>query len=162
LSNMNQIGILERRKIEAEIIKPIYEVMRRELGKEHAKRIIAEAIAQAAIEAGKAMAAGEKNGANIASFVAIQPLWTKDNALEIEVLDVSDDSYRYNVTRCRYAEMYKALGLEDIGYLLSCNRDGKFIEGYAPDIRFNRTQTIMQGSSHCDFYYQQSSKSNAE
>ena len=58
-----------------------------------------------------------------------------------------------NVTRCRYAEMYRDMGLGEIGHLLSCNRDGTFCEGYDSRIRFVRTQTLMQGASHCDFRY---------
>ena len=55
--------------------------------------------------------------------------------------------------RCRYAETYKAMGLGEIGHLLSCNRDGAFCEGYDPKLKLERTQTIMQGASHCDFRY---------
>ena len=35
-----EIGILQQRKIEAEIIKPIYEIMKREFGLDKAKSII--------------------------------------------------------------------------------------------------------------------------
>ena len=51
------------------------------------------------------------------------------------------------------AEMYRAMGLGEIGHLLSCQRDGTFCEGYDPRIKLQRTQTIMQGASHCDFDY---------
>ena len=33
MSDNNELGILARRKIEAEIIKPIYEILVREIGK---------------------------------------------------------------------------------------------------------------------------------
>jgi len=36
---------------------------------------------------------------------------------------------------------------------LSCSRDGAFCVGYNPAIAFERTQTIMEGASHCDFRY---------
>ena len=41
------------------------------------------------------------------------------------------------------------MGIGHIGHLLSCNRDGTFIQGYDPIITFERTQTIMGGD--CDF-----------
>ena len=44
-------------------------------------------------------------------------------------------------------------GLSDIGHLLSCQRDGTFCEGYDTRIKLKRTQTIMQGATHCDFDY---------
>lgn len=74
--------------------------------------------------------------------------------MRIEVLDNTHDKYSYNVHRCRYAEMYKEMGLEEIGFLLSCNRDSKFIEGYAPNIKLTRPHTVMNGDGFCDFRYQ--------
>ena len=56
-------------------------------------------------------------------------------------------------TRCRYAEMYRSLGIAEVGALLSCNRDFSLVEGFNPDIALTRTQTIMQGASHCDFRF---------
>jgi len=45
------------------------------------------------------------------------------------------------------------LGLGELGPLLSCNRDGSFCTGYNPNIKLTRTQTLMQGATHCDFRY---------
>ena len=67
-----EIGILQQRKIEAEIIKPIYEIMKREFGLEKAKAIIEEAVANAAVDAGKEYAKREPEGTSIESFVALQ------------------------------------------------------------------------------------------
>jgi len=65
-----------------------------------------------------------------------------------------DQKVHYNVTRCKYAEMYRDMDLAEIGHILSCGRDGTFCTGYNPKIKLERTQTIMQGASHCDFRYQ--------
>jgi hypothetical protein len=69
------------------------------------------------------------------------------------VLAHSEREFSFNVTRCRYAEMYRALGLEDLGATLSCNRDAALIEGFNPNIELSRTQTIMQGAAFCNFRY---------
>jgi hypothetical protein len=69
------------------------------------------------------------------------------------VLRQDEQALDFNVTRCRYAELYRALGLEDLGGLLSCGRDAAMIEGFNPDVELTRTQTIMEGASHCDFRY---------
>ncbi len=37
--------------------------------------------------------------------------------------------------------------------LLSCDRDGTMVEGFNDRMRFERTQTIMGGATHCDFRY---------
>ena len=147
------LGILARRKIEAGVIAPIYEEMRAALGETKAREILKAAIRKAAIAAGAEMASHAPGGADLESFKAIQHLWTKDDALTIKVLANGPGVFDFNVTRCRYAETYRAMGLADIGDLLSCNRDGAFCEGYDPHIRFARTQTIMGGASHCDFRY---------
>jgi hypothetical protein len=88
----------------------------------------------------------------------LRPLWTLDNALEIDVLQQDDTVMDFNITRCRYAETYREMGLGEIGHLLSCQRDGTFCEGYDKRLEPTRTQTIMQGASHCDFRYRMKSE----
>lgn len=150
----SEIGILARRRIEAEIIKPIYDILVRDFGEEKARAVVAEAVTKSAVDAGRSLAARETGGACLSTFIALQPLWEKDDALRIEVLRRDAETYEYDVTRCRYAEMYRDLGVGDIGFLLSCNRDKAFIEGYAPEIELTRTTTLMEGAPRCDFRYQ--------
>jgi L-2-amino-thiazoline-4-carboxylic acid hydrolase len=153
-----ELGILARRRIEAGIIAPIYREMRQAIGEDKARDILRRAIRRAAIDAGAEMASRAEGGADLESFKAILPLWTRDDALTIEVLDDKPGVLDFNVKRCRYAETYRAMGLGDIGDILSCNRDGAFCEGYDPRINLTRTQTIMSGASHCDFRYRSSPK----
>lgn len=148
-----EIGILARRRIQAEVIKPIYEAMKQEIGAERAQAIIGRAISADAVREGQKFAALEPEGADIESFVRLQHLWEKDNALEVEVLAADAESFDYNVSRCRYAEMYHAMGIGEIGHLLSCNRDSEFIVGYDNRVELTRTSTIMGGGSCCDFRY---------
>lgn len=148
-----ELGILARRKIEAEIIKPIYDVLVRDFGKAQAQALIGEAIESAAIQAGQEFAKKEPKKADLRSFVNLQYLWEKDNALDVKVLDDDGQRYNYDVTRCRYAEMYHEMGLGEIGHLLSCARDDKFIVGYAPEVELTRTTTVMSGAPRCDFRY---------
>jgi hypothetical protein len=151
--NQNELGILARRRIEAEIIKPIYQILVREIGKTRAQNIIGEAIEQAAINAGREFARKAPDGTNLQTFIELQYLWEKDDALNVRVIDADDKQYNYDVTRCRYAEMYQEMGIGEIGHLLSCARDEKFIVGYAPDVELTRTSTIMSGASCCNFRY---------
>ncbi|MDT3382214.1 L-2-amino-thiazoline-4-carboxylic acid hydrolase [Labrys neptuniae] len=157
-----EIGILARRRIEAGIIAPIYEEMRERLGEELAQSILDSAIRKAAIEAGRSFAAKTPGGTDLRSFQDLQALWTQDDALVIEVVKATDTEFDYNVHRCRYAETYKEMGLGKIGHLLSCNRDGVFCTGYDPRITLERTQTIMDGSSHCNFRYKLQETAKAE
>jgi hypothetical protein len=79
--------------------------------------------------------------------------WTMDEALGIDVIEQTEEVFSFNVTRCRYAELYEKLGIRDLGTALSCARDYALIEGFNPDVSLKRTQTIMEGAPHCDFRY---------
>lgn len=151
---MTDLGILARRTIEAEIVRPIYEEMRAAIGEAAARDILRKAIRRAAIASGAAMAA-RTDGKGLDGFKAVFPLWTQDDALEVDVLRDEPGVFEFNVTRCRYAETYRAMGLGAIGDILSCDRDGAFCEGFDPSIELTRTQTIMAGARHCDFRYRQ-------
>ncbi len=148
-----ELGILARRKIEAAILAPIYAEMRAQLGEETAQGILDKAIREAAIAAARDFAAKTPGGTSLRSFQELQHLWTQDDALTIDVVKATDTEFHYDVRRCRYAETYRAMGLGAIGHLLSCNRDAAFCVGYDPRIKLERTQTLMQGASHCDFRY---------
>lgn len=149
-----QVGILTRREIEARILKPFYEVVKMELGEEKAKDLLKTIVINEAKAVGEAML--EKTQAEtVTAFAEQWEPWFRGGALEIDVLEQTESSWRFNVKRCKYAEMYRALGMADLGATLSCNRDAALIEGYSDKIEFKRTQTLMQGASCCDFSYTQ-------
>tara|TARA_B100000519_G_scaffold70270_1_gene60151 strand:- start:347 stop:820 length:474 start_codon:yes stop_codon:yes gene_type:complete len=150
---MDPLPILQQRRIEANILKHVYENLSERFGKEQAREIVQETVSQSAIEQGKTFADQIDGDPNLKDFYDILPLWSRDGALEIDVLEASPNKLDFNVKRCRYAEMYREMGIGEIGDLLSCQRDGDFCIGYNAEIEFRRTQTIMGGASHCDFRY---------
>ena len=150
---MQSLPILELRRIEANIIKPIYEEMASELGEETARRILGRAIRRNAVEQGRSLAEASDEPTGIAAFARLLERWKASDALRIDTLEQNDERYDFNVIRCRYAEMYREMGLGEIGHLLSCNRDGALCEGYDPRLELTRTQTIMSGASHCNFRF---------
>ena len=122
------------------------------VGKAAADAILDAAVRKAAIAEGQSFAAKAPGGVtSMADFIKLYDLWTADGALEIEVLEATDERFDFNVTRCKYAETYREMGLSDIGHLMSCNRDGTFCEGYDPSIKLERRQTIMAGAPSCTF-----------
>ncbi|HUS95932.1 MAG TPA: L-2-amino-thiazoline-4-carboxylic acid hydrolase [Hyphomicrobiaceae bacterium] len=147
------LPMLERRRIEAQILKHVYDTLKASHSVEVAKRAIADAVRASSIEQAQAMAADVGGETSMQTFVDRQSQWTMGGALEIEVKSKTEDRYQFNVVRCRYSEMYREMGLGEIGHLLSCQRDGTFCEGYDSKLKLKRTQTIMQGASHCDFDY---------
>ncbi len=152
--NADLAPMLERRRIEAEILSHVYETVKSASGVDEARRVVAESVRRSAIAQGKAMAQAQGGAPGLKGFEDIQSLWTRGGTLEVAVREKGDKVFAFDVTRCRYAEMYRDMGLAEIGPLLSCQRDGSFCEGYDPRIKLTRTQTIMQGASHCDFRYE--------
>jgi len=149
---LNEIGVLKRREIEARIVAPLLKKLADEFGAESVYRLAAEVVQDVARRQGSELA--ELMGENdLSAFSSSMGAWTKDGALEIEVVEQSEEIYAFNVTRCRYAEMYRDLGLPELGATLSCNRDGTLIEGFNAGVEFERSQTIMSGADHCDFVY---------
>ncbi|MEX2426121.1 MAG: L-2-amino-thiazoline-4-carboxylic acid hydrolase [Thermomicrobiaceae bacterium] len=152
-ARLNKIGVLNRREIEARILEPILESMVAEFGdRARVEGVAAQTIIQIARDQGDQLARS-LGGRSLPHFRESMKYWIQDNALEIDVLELNEERFDFNVTRCRYAEMYRELGMADRGALLSCNRDFALIEGFDPDTELTRTQTIMQGASHCDFRY---------
>lgn len=147
------LPIIERRRIEAELIKELYETLVERFGVPVARSVVAETVRRSAITQGRRFAASEPGGPSLDHFADIQKHWTANDFLRIEPVNRDATHLDFNVVRCRYAEMYREMGLAEIGPLLSCNRDGSFCEGYDPRLKLTRTQTIMEGASHCDFRY---------
>jgi len=148
-----EIGVLKRREVEARILAPVIDAMGEAFGREKVLAILSETIIMIAREQGAEMArAMGKNDAR--AFVDSLEAWTRDGALEIETVTDRPAKVDFNVKRCRYAEMYRDLGIPELGAILSCDRDHAMIEGFAPEAELKRTQTILSGASHCDFRYQ--------
>ena len=142
---LNAIGVLKRREIEARILAPVVDALSREFGREKVLRIVRETIVGIAMDQGRQLVQ-ISGGNSLQQFAAVLPSWTKEDALEIEVLAQSEDELRFNVTRCRYAEMYESLGLSELGAVLSCGRDAALIEGFNSGISLERPQTILGGA----------------
>ena len=152
-SSLNEeVGVLKRREIEAEVLGPLLRKIEQQLGRTKTRALLQETIIDIAKQQGAELASRSGNP-TLGSFASLKEPWIRGGALEIDILDKSETEYSFNVTRCRYAEMYKKLGLEDLGSLLSCARDFNMATGFNKRIKLRRTQTIMDGASHCDFRY---------
>jgi len=145
--------MIEKRRIEAELVRDFYKTLQKTMPKAAAQEIIRNAIASSAIRQGQTLAAELNKAPDLTDFDTQSAPWYANNALERDILHKAPDRMDYNITRCEYAAMYKEMGLGEIGPLLSCNRDAAFCEGYSKDMELTRTQTIMEGADYCDFRY---------
>lgn len=152
LDTLNSIGILKRREIEARMLAPIIEALSQKFDRTEVIETVRDTIISIAQQQGNRLA-DEFGGCSLTHFEDTLQYWTKDDALRIDVVSRSETEFGFDVTRCRYAELYRSLGIPELGAVLSCNRDYALIEGFNPDVMLTRTQTIMQGATHCDFRY---------
>ena len=150
---MADLPLLERRRIEAGVLVPIIRAMQAEFGEEAVNRVVGETIKGIARAQGEA----ERERAHIDSVEALSERMThgvlREGSLIVDVIEQDDTRFGFNVTRCKFKEMYEEMGAGDLGFLLSCNRDFAMFEGLAPNLDFQRTQTRMEGAAYCDFRY---------
>lgn len=151
--NLNaKIGVLTRREVEARILAPMLDAIGEAFGRERVLEVMRETIVKITKKQGAELA-GFMGGVTFQHFADSLRFWTMDDALGIDVIEQTEEVFSFNVTRCRYAELYEKLGIRDLGTALSCARDYALIEGFNPDVSLKRTQTIMEGAPHCDFRY---------
>jgi L-2-amino-thiazoline-4-carboxylic acid hydrolase len=156
------VSVLRQAKIQAQVLVPLLKAMQAELGEERANAIARTALRDLYRRYGEEFwrAKNEENlGKAMTSAFAT---FARDDALDFEVKEQSQDAFDIDVRRCRYAEFYNAMGEPELGFLLVCSADFTTAEGFGPDIRLTRTQTIMQGAGHCDFRYRRSKETDSE
>jgi hypothetical protein len=147
------ISVIQQAKIQAQVLVPLVKALQAELGEEQANGLVRRALGDIYRRYGEEFwrSKNEKNlGEIMASAFAT---YGSEDALDYSVTEQSPDAFAFDVTGCRYAEFYKELGEPELGFLLVCSADFSVAEGFGPDIKLTRTQTIMQGASHCDFRY---------
>lgn len=155
--NMNDIPLITRREIEARIVGPLLERFSQELGSEKAEQIIHKVIAELARAHGQELAkvAGSNTLKDLAKSLEA---FSKGGANEIQILALDDERFEFNMTKCKFADMYKAIGNPRLGVILSCARDFSLCQGFNTKIKLTRTQTIMEGATYCDFRFRLESR----
>ena len=147
------IPLIEQIKIQAHVLVPLVKTLQAELGEERANDLVRKALGDLYRSYGekwwrslRARGFEEKMASTFEMFAA-------GDALQYDVLKKTPDAFELNVTQCRYAEFYKKIGAPELGFLLTCSADFSHAEGFGAGVQLSRTQTIMQGASHCDFRY---------
>jgi hypothetical protein len=138
---MMDVPVIQQAKIQAEVLVPLVKTLQVELGKERANALVRRPLGDTYRRYG---------GNMMASAFAT---YARDDALDYRVIEQSQDAFEIDVRECQYAEFYKELGEPELGFLLVCSADFPTAKGLGPDIQLTRTQTIMQGATHCDFRY---------
>jgi hypothetical protein len=148
----DDVSFLEQAKIQARVLVPLVKALRAELGEERANALVRKALADQYRKIGRAWWQRLGPGGPEGKMDAVWASFSSGEALEYKVLRRNPQAYEVDVTDCKYARFYKQLGEPELGFLLVCSQDFSLTDGFG-SMRLERTQTIMQGASRCDFRY---------
>lgn len=144
------VSLIDRTKIQAEVLVPILKALEAELGAERARSIVRDALSAEYRQLARSWVK-EADGDHMAAFMRFSAYSTADDPLEFEQRPSEPGELVFDVHSCQYARFFQELGEPELGFLLVCSADGPIAEGLG--IALERTETLMQGGSRCDFRY---------
>jgi hypothetical protein len=149
-----EISLLDQAKIQAQVLVPLLKALRTELGEERANKLVTTALRDWSrdmfLRIG-AMTPGTPREKWSALNATAMPRIGTD--VDFQMLKQEPEAMEFNVTRCRYADFFRALGEPELGNVLLCEADNHMAEVGSPEVEMTRTQTIMKGAEYCDFRY---------
>lgn len=147
------VSLIEQARIQAEVLVPLVKALQAELGEARANALVRRTLGDVFRGYGEAFRYAKPEADVGTTMASAFKTYARDGALDYKVVEQSAESLAIDVTACQYAAFYKALGEPELGFLLVCSADFPVAEGIGGNIELERTQTIMQGASHCDFRY---------
>jgi hypothetical protein len=147
--HLPDLPLLDRVKIQAEVLVPLFHAFEDELGAERARDVMGGALR----EHFQSQVREQWMGTNqdLDTFI---DAWSKesgaDDALTMDLKRLDANHIDFDVTSCKYADFWRSLDEPELGFLLMCSADFA-VDGAVDPIHLERTQTRMQGAAHCDF-----------
>jgi L-2-amino-thiazoline-4-carboxylic acid hydrolase len=149
-----EISLLDKTRIQAQVLVPVLRALRTELGKDKADAIVKQALREWSRALFAAIGA-QVEGSKRRKWATVQSAWNEVSAPDVEftTLRHDEEAMEFDVTRCRYAEFFRALGEPELGALLVCEPDFDVVAAGEGSVSLTRTQTIMKGAPSCTFRY---------
>jgi predicted ArsR family transcriptional regulator len=149
-----KLSLLDKTRIQAQVLVPVMRALRDELGREKADALVRDALR----DWSKALFADIGNGIEGSSkrkWATMQSALADFTEREVtfDLLRQDKQAYEFDVTSCRFAEFFRALGEPELGSLLVCATDVDIVDAAGGEVSFDRTQTLMQGAPCCTFRY---------
>lgn len=72
------------------------------------------------------------------------------NTMTWEIVEETDRTYEMKATECLWAKIFMEYDAADIGYATVCYSDYAYAKATHPNLRMERTKTIMQGHGYCN------------
>jgi hypothetical protein len=148
------VDLLSKAKIQAQVLVPLIRALRAKLGEAEANALVRDALrdwsAKLFAEIGNGIeAVPRKKWA--AMHTAMGEVSGKEVTVEMRRKD--REALEFDITSCKFAEFFRALGEPELGGLLMCATDIDIAAAGGEQVSFSRTQTIMQGAAYCNFRY---------
>ena len=149
-----QVSLLDKTRIQAQVLVPVLRALRAELGKDKADAIVRQALRDWSRPLFAAIGDGVE-GSPRRKWATVQSAWSEVSAgeVEFETRRRDKEAVEIDVTRCRFAEFFRALGEPELGALLICEADFDIAAVGGGEVSLERRQTIMTGAPSCTFRY---------
>ena len=149
-----KVSLLDKTRMQAQVLAPVLRALRAELGKDKADAIVRQALRDWSRQLFAAIGESVEGGPR-RKWAAIQSVWgeVSGREVEVEILRHDKEAMDIDVTRCRFAEFFRALGEPELGALLICEADFDIASVGEGEVSLDRAQTIMQGAPRCTFRY---------
>jgi len=148
------ISMWDKTRIQAQVLVPVMRALRAEIGKEKADAIVKDALRDWSKQLFAAIG-NDVEGNPRRKWVAMQGAFNDVTEREVtfDILRKDKQALHINVTSCRFAEFFRALGEPELGALLLCHADVDIAAAAGGKVSLDRSQTIMQGAPSCTFRY---------
>jgi predicted ArsR family transcriptional regulator len=149
-----RLSLLDKTRIQAQVLIPVLRALRAELGTDKADAIVKQALRDWSKQLFAAVG-DHVDGSPRRKWAAIQSVFDEVSGREVdvEILRHDKEALDIDVTRCRFAEFFRALGEPELGALLICEADFDIASVGDGEVSLERAQTIMKGAPTCTFRY---------
>ena len=149
-----RLSLLDKTRIQAQVLLPLLRALRTELGKDKADTIVRQALRDWSRQLFAAIGDGIE-GSPRRKWAAMQGALNDASAREVafEILRHDNEALDIDVTHCRFAEFVRALGEPELGALLICDTDVDIASVGAGEVNLDRGDTLMRGGPRCTFRY---------
>ena len=149
-----KLSPLDKTRIQAQVLVPVLRALRSELGSEKADAIVKQALRDWSKQLFAAIGDGIEGGPR-RKWAALQAAWAQISEPHVtaEIRRHDKGAFDVDITQCRFAEFFRALGEPELGALLICEADFDIAAVGGRAVSLERAQTIMKGAPRCTFRY---------
>jgi predicted ArsR family transcriptional regulator len=149
-----RLSLLDKTRIQAQVLVPMLRALRAELGQQKADAIARQALrdwSKALFAAIGENVEGSARRKWATMHTALAGVTEREVTVEMHRHD--KEALEFDVTHCRFAEFFRALGEPELGALLVCATDFDIVAAGGSEVSLRRDQTLMQGAPSCTFRY---------